>query len=165
MAKFLTHAEKPPVFKSKSAFFRGFDEGRSGILWSVPLTALELSVAQRGEIVPTMTGRAAGMVSYPLLSGAISAGLAMIPGVNVATASMMAMFLAMYPNSAFESGISRSVRFLNDWGRQVRHLEFGGQYQDTETAFQQRQLAAQAITAAMPAARRYLGQEALFFHR
>lgn len=165
MARFLTPIEKPPVIKSRNSFIRGFDEAKSGILWSMPLAAIELAGAKRGEITPTLAGKTVGMVSYSLLSGAITTGLAMIPGINVGTAAFMAMMLAMYPNTKIESGITRAVRSLTNVGRQVRHLEFGGSYQDTETAYQQRQLAAQAIGSAMPAARRYLGQEALFFHR
>lgn len=165
MPKFLTSPERAPILKSNNAFVRGFDEGRSGMLWSMPLAALEIATAQRGEMSPTLAGKVGGMVSFPLVSAAISTGLAMIPGIGLGTAAFMSMILGMYPNNAIENGITRAVRGLTDAGRAVRHLEFGGNYTDTTTAFQQRQIAAQAIGSAMPAARRQLGQEALFFHR
>jgi hypothetical protein len=63
------------------------------------------------------------------------------------------------------SQVAKYVRAVTDLGRQIRHLEFGGHYTDTETAQRLRMQAFYEMSGATSAARRYLGQEAYFLHR
>ena len=63
------------------------------------------------------------------------------------------------------SRCQKTVRAVTDLGRQIRHLEFGGHYTDTETAQRLRMQAFYEMSGATSAARRYLGQEAYFLHR
>jgi hypothetical protein len=68
-------------------------------------------------------------------------------------------------NQDFASTTRNTVRAVTDLGRQIRHLEFGGHYTDTETAQRLRMQAFYEMSGATSAARRYLGQEAYFLHR
>lgn len=148
-----------------SAFWSGFRWGADGNMLSLPFIAYEAATAQRGEVIPTATGRVAGLMAYPALAGVMAAGVAMMPGVGVAAAGLIAGLMALYPNALLEDGISRRIRVLSNAARQVRRLEMGGAYEDTETAQRQRMLAVQEMSSTMQISRRYLGQEARLFHR
>jgi len=53
---------------------------------------------------------------------------------------------------------------LEELGRQAYHLNFGGEYHDTEVAWTMRQRAVQEMGSSALNARQYLGKEALLFH-
>jgi hypothetical protein len=151
--------------RPSKAFWRGVDWGAGGNMLGLPFIAYEVGTAQRGEMLPTAAGRTMGLMTYPALSGVIAFGLAMIPGVNVATAGIAAGLMAMYPNGVLEDGMSRGIRAITDTAKQIRHIEMGGSYQDSQSAEQQRMRALQEMGGAMQTSRRWLGQEAVFFHR
>ena len=151
-----------------SSFWRGASVGTFGAATGVLMVAHEAATAQRGELVPTTLGRSASLVTYPALAGTIAAGtatLAAVMGISIPLVGPLACIAALYPDAVLGNSVSRAVRGVTDLGRQIRHLEFGGHYTDTETAQRLRMQAFYEMSGATSAARRYLGQEAYFLHR
>lgn len=164
-----TPRAKPPslpvAMRSTKAFYTAFRWGAGGQLLSLPFIAYEAANADRGEMLASTSGSVSGLMSYPILSGVIAGGLALIPGIGVTAAAVMGAIAAIYPSGQVDKLASQGFRMLNNMGRNVRHLEFGGNYQDSETAQRERQLAIQEMSAAFQTSRRYLGQEARIMHR
>jgi hypothetical protein len=146
------------------AFGNELKTGYKGSLLSIPFIAFEAGTSQRGELAGTLAGRAVGVCTYPLLAGVMAAGLAMIPGVNLAV-GLVASIAAMYPNGLLEESVIRKVNWLSQTGKDIRHLELGGKYVDSDYARHQRQIASMEMSSAMGASRKYLGQEGLIHHR
>ena len=86
-------------------------------------------------------------------------------GISIPGIGTLAWLASLYPDAVLGNSVSRAVRGVTDLGRQIRHLEFGGHYTDTETAQRLRMQAFYEMSGATSAARRYLGQEAYFLHR
>jgi hypothetical protein len=168
----LTHAQhgikqlihEDVKFRPAKAFGIGLRDGLKGNALNVPFIAMEVASAQRGEQMATLTGRVGGILTYPVFAGVLAAGIAMIPGVNVA-AGLIGAMIAMYPNGLLEDSVIRKVKWLNTTGKNIRHLEVGGAYQDTNLAAHQRQIAMMELSSAIQPARRFLGQEGLAFHK
>ena len=55
-----------------------------------------------------------------------------------------------------------SVRYVKDWGYRLRHIELGGDYKDTETAYNLRMRTVSEMSSAQSYSRRWLGNEALY---
>lgn len=138
--------------------------GPSGLA-NVPLMAFEASNAPKGQKIASLTGQSASLLMYPVLAGIASVGLCFIPGIGPIAASILAATLAYYPDAVLGENVSRKVRSLSEFGLKRRHLDMGGNYQDTLTAERQRLIAIQNMNAALLPGRRYLGQEALLMHR
>jgi hypothetical protein len=151
-------------YQPGKAFGNELKTGFKGSLLSIPFIAFEAGYAQRGELSGTLVGRSVGICTYPVLAGVMAAGLAMIPGVNVAV-GLVASLAAMYPNGLLEESVIRKVNWLTKTGKSIRHLEIGGQYVDSDYAKHQRQIASMELSSATGATRRFLGNEALVFHR
>jgi hypothetical protein len=142
--------------------------GLPGSTLDVQSMAQEMSSAQRGEIVPTTLGIGAGVAVAPVLQGAMAMGIstaAAAIGISIPGIGTLAWLASLYPDAAIGAGARNTVRAMTDLGRQIRHLEFGGHYTDTETAQRLRMQAFYEMSGATSAARRYLGQEAYFLHR
>lgn len=150
-----------PAAKS---FWKGMQWGAEGSLVGLPMIALEAGMAQRGEVVPTTLGRTAGLVSYPAMSALTAAALGLAFG-SFTGVGLVAGILAMYPDQLLQDSLIRGIRTVTDAGRQIRHLETGGSYQDSLLARNQRMNAIREMSGAHQVSRRFLGQEALFFHR
>jgi hypothetical protein len=150
------------------AFWSGMKLSGIGIAAGVPMIAYEAGHAQRGEVLPTALGRTVGLMTFPALSGALAAGGAMAAtalGLSVPGIGAFAVLASIYPDVMIGNSINRSIRSLTAAGRQVHHLEFGGSFQDTDTARQMRNYALYEMSGATSASRRYLGQEAALMHR
>lgn len=151
--------------KASRSLWSGLRVGGSGILFGVGVAAFEASHADRGEKVPALIGKTIGAVMYPALVGAASIGLSLIPGVGPIAAAVIGSILASYPSEAAGNSITRGVRMFTNFNKNLRHLEMGGRYQDTELAMRQRSIAIQDMNASLLPGRRYLGREALLMHR
>lgn len=155
----------PAAKRSQSSFFSGLSYGAKGTPINGILAAFEVAEAERGQKVPTLLGKTAGIMAYPVLTGIATVGLSLIPGIGTGAAVFMSLFLAGYESDLLGNSISRKIKTFTEFGKRVRHLEMGGSYIDTELARRQRLLAIQDINATMIPRRRYLGQEALLMHR
>jgi hypothetical protein len=60
--------------------------------------------------------------------------------------------------------IGSTLKPIEDLGHQAYHLNFGGEYHDTEIAYTQRQRAIQEMSTSCLNARQWLGKEAVLFH-
>lgn len=145
-------------------FWKGLQFGAEGAMVGLPLIALEAGMAQRGEAVPTIMARTAGLVTYPAISGVISGGLAlMFPELKAV--GFIGGMLGMYPDALVQDGLLHSLRLATDTAQQLRRLELGGGYQDSDLAQAQRMGALSEMSGALGSSRRYLGQEAALLHR
>lgn len=145
-------------------FWKGLRFGADGALIGLPFIAMETGMAQRGEVVPTIVARSAGLVTFPVMAGLVSAGLGVL-FPELKGIGLIGSVLGMYPDGLVQDGLLRGVRTVTASGRQLRHLEMGGTYQDTEMAQGQRLTALTEMGGAIGASRRYLGQEAALMHR
>jgi hypothetical protein len=136
-----------------------------GSMLAVPVIALSTAMADRGEKVPTAVATTASIFTYPAYMGVISAGLSLLPGVGRGTAMFLAFFAAMHPTSVTEGAVNRSVRTFTRLGSQVRSLEMGRSFIDSELAINNRLRAIQDMNGSLINSRRYLGQEARLLHR
>lgn len=166
-ANFLQKSAKAKLPASK-AFWHGVKDAGTGNLLGLPFIALEVGSAQRGEQVPILMGRGAGLMTYPAMTGIMAAGATMVAetlGFAIPAVGIFASLAALYPDSCVQNTIIRSVKVLNATARQVNHLEFGGSYQDSETAQSMRLRGLQEMSGAIGNSRGFLGQEAAFMHR
>lgn len=139
-----------------------------GTIAGAGVLAYQTATAQRGEMVATALGNGAALVAYPALSGTIAAGGALAAaalGVPPVGVGLFAATAALYPEVWIGTQITKGVRALSREGRHLRELEFGAGYKDNPTNQALRSQALYEMSGASSAARRYLGQEALFFHR
>jgi hypothetical protein len=139
--------------------------GMIGSMVGLPMVAFELAKAKRGDLLPATAGAAVNMVSMPALTTAFASGLMLIPGIGPVAAGIVGAFAATYPNARFQNFAARGVRQMTQVAQNVRRLEMGGQYQDTLAAQSARIAAVQEMNASAVATRRFLGQEAVFYHR
>jgi hypothetical protein len=133
-------------------------------LGGVPQIAFSSFHTQRGEVLSTLADNSVGIASYPALSAVMNPALRFIlPSALGAagTASITAM-LAILPAYGLGKAVKSGVRYFNSFGYRLRHIEQGGDYQDTETALNLRMRSISDMSSAMSYSRRWLGNEALF---
>lgn len=151
--------------KIRKGFWGGLSTGSKLGITSVALVGFQAARSSRGGFVPSIVGQGLALSSSVVLTGVASAALCLIPGVGPVTAAIVGSVLADYPEYMLGTYLSRKVRLLTDAYKDIRHLEMGGRYKDTESAQRQRAIAIQDMNAAMIPGRRFLGQEAVFMHR
>lgn len=61
--------------------------------------------------------------------------------------------------------IGDAVQFFNDIDRNIRHINMGGNYEDTRAAYTMRQRAAQELGSSVMNARQWLGKEGALMHQ
>lgn len=137
---------------SQSAFFGG-----------VPQIAFAAARTQRGEVLPTLIDNSVGIASYPAFSAIIApASRFFLPAALGAGAPLATALLAAIPAYGLGKAAAQGVRYFKKWGYQLRHIEMGGDYSDTETALSLRMRAVGDMSSALSYSRRWLGNEALF---
>jgi hypothetical protein len=138
--------------------------GYDGNLIGLPLLAVSLASSKRGEFIPTAAAEGFSFAAFPLVQGAVAAGLALIPGLGEGALIVGSMFLGAVVTSSIENGIQKGVRTFTEFGRKYSRLEYGGGFVDSDSSYQQRLRGAQEMSAALLSSRRFLGQEARFLH-
>lgn len=145
---------------------RNFWMGAEDTLIGIPLTAMLVSQAKRGEMLPEAAASAVGTASFPFVQAAIAVGMSFIPGLNICgITGVVSTFGAMFVSGMIESSAGRAFKTLSKTGEHVRRLEMGGNPILTPQATQTRYMAMQELTGAFQSSRRFLGQEARFMHR
>jgi hypothetical protein len=139
--------------------------GMSGLMVGLPFAAADAARQKPGERLPTLAGRTMGLTTFPIMSAAFATGLMLVPGIGPVAAAALAPLAAMYPNAMFGKSLARGFREMSQFSRNVRRLEMGGDYQDTLSAKASRMSAIQEMNATLVASRRFLGQEAVFYHQ
>lgn len=151
--------------KTRKAFLGGVGLGALGTVQDIALIGFQASNAGRGGFVPSIVGQSTAIGLGIPISGFAAAGLSLIPGVGPLAAALIASTLSGYAELRFGSALIKKLRVFTNLNRQIRHLEMGGSYVDSELAQRQRFLALQDMNSAMIPSRRYLGQEARLMHR
>jgi phage tail tape-measure protein len=100
-----------------------------------------------------MVGRAAGAAIGEFILPVVGVWVGSIVGGGVG---------AMVGDKIARSGTIRTIKMLNDARPRVR---FGGNFKDTQPAYNMRQLAEQQLSSSLLNARRYLGSEAQLMHQ
>lgn len=132
-------------------------------LGGVPQIAFSSARVQRGEVLPTYLNSSIGLASYPALSAVISpVARFFLPIGGAVIAPAAASLLALFPAYGLGKAAASSVRYFKKWGYQLRHIEMGGNYEDTETAQGLRLRAVSEMSSALSYSRRWLGNEASF---
>jgi hypothetical protein len=137
---------------------KGFSVGMAhfkGALPFVPIQAFgETYMAPRGHKMSGLIGGASKALFYAAgdLAGTFAGG----PVVGFAL-GMMAEHLGGY--------VEEGVQMLHDFNRSVKHINMGGNYEDSAVAYTMRQRAAQEMGSSVMNARQWLGQEALLLHQ
>ena len=100
-----------------------------------------------------LAGRAAGAAVGTFIAGPVGTTIGSVIGGGVG---------AMVGDKIARSGTIRTIKLLNDSRPRVR---FGGNFKDTQPAYNMRQLAEQQLSSSLLNARRYLGSEAQLMHQ
>ena len=152
--------------KGLSGLHEGWKMGvKGGGLMNTAMIAFQVANAERGEAVPALATGIISIGTYGALTAVITAGLLMVPGVNVGVASFLALGLAMPPEMMLESKMMSGFKYMTKVGNTTKRLEMGGDYKDTDTATSYRHQALMEMSGAFQPSRRYLGQEARLLHR
>lgn len=77
---------------------------------------------------------------------------------------LMGMALGSITEHAGET-VGDAVQFFNDFNKMTKHINMGGNYEDTRVAYTMRQRAAQEMGTSVMNARTYLGKEAALMHQ
>lgn len=77
---------------------------------------------------------------------------------------LVGMAVGMATGTAAEK-IGDAFQFFADTNRRIKHLNMGGNYEDTQVAFTMRQRAARELGGSVMNARMYLGREGILFHQ
>jgi hypothetical protein len=163
--KLLIDAGLTVAQKSRKAFLGGVGLGLLGSIQDIALLGYQASNAGRGGFVPSIVGQSTAIGFGVPLAGFAAAGLSLVPGIGPLAAAVIAGTLSSYAELRFGSLLIKKLRVFTDLNKQLRHLEMGGSYIDTESAQRQRFLAIQDMNSAIIPSRRYLGQEARLMHR
>jgi hypothetical protein len=181
LGKKTTRKEFLTGFKGPKWAARGAWEGtlfkgslKESLHWSVfgnqimlPLVAYSASKAQRGEMLATFGSEVIGWGTHGVLSLATTAALHLVPGFGmlpVGARAAIGSIAAGIVNTRVTERIHKGFTLLNSAERRIQRLEFGGDCQDTETASAMRMAAVRDMNSTMGARRRFLGNEALYFH-
>jgi hypothetical protein len=121
----------------------------------VPVIAYAAGHARHGELLAETAAKTAGWALFPTAKMAVGAALGN---------PLLGLALQFVPTAGIEKSIYRGVRALNHLEQNIRRLECGGDYQDTKTAANLRLRGVREMSGALQPARRFLGQEAAFFH-
>ena len=144
---------------------RGFTEGSSGLFYDLPFAALEIANAPRGQAINTALGKSVEYAAFPIVNAASVAVVALLlPEAIAGAVPLAALVLSAVVVGGIRKVADKGIRAFSAIGTRVRHLEMGGNYKDTDTAYTLRMRAISDMNGSMQPARRYLGQEGLIFH-
>jgi len=165
-------------FSRSPSEWRLLRAGVAGLgLAGLPLVMFSGAQARPGERLASAAAGAAGVLSFPALAAASSLGFGVVMGMGTRFlspklrllarpgAAAAGIFLAGAASAALAARVFRSVRWMSDEERQLRRLEMGSGYQDSLLARALRLRAVEEMNSSLPAARAYLGREALLLHR
>jgi hypothetical protein len=163
----LTPRDEPITFSReiKNSYWKGHKFASEGAYWGLPILAMEVASAKRGELIPTLAAQSVSLAVQPVLGGIAAAGLTATFGLPPVAAALAGTLLVGYATNQFTHTLIRGFSELTAEGRFAQKLRFGGDYIDTKTSQQRRQRAAIELTGTSTTSRRWLGQEALFLHR
>lgn len=146
--------------KMKGAFWGSVNLGISGAVIDMALVGFQAHRAGRGGLIPSIVGQSVVIGAGVPIAGFAAAGLCLIPGIGPVAAAFLAEAIMYYPEYRVGSALITAFRTFSNLHKNMRHLEMGGSYQDSELAQRQRMIALQDMNASMIPGRRFLGNEA-----
>jgi hypothetical protein len=141
-------APKPTRFSSARAGLKG------NIAFMPIMGVAETMFAPKGHKMSAFAGGAARMAAYTVgdFVGTLAGGPLL--GFTLGTVT-----------EGLGSYVEEGVQILHDFNRNIKHINMGGDYEDTQVAYTMRQRAAQELGRSAMNARQWLGREALFMHQ
>lgn len=152
------------VGKLGSGTYHGLKHGynlgiRGGGIFAAGFAGYAFATAPRGKAVAKGTASLLGASTASMIAG-LAGGLIAGP-VGGMVGALAGQFLMVSP---LERMIEKPVQAFVDLGYHARHVNFGGDYRDTDQAITMRQAAAREMSGSLLNARRWMGSEALFMH-
>jgi hypothetical protein len=129
-------------------------QARMGLKFGAPLAILGIATAPKGEMIKR-GAEGIGMLTGQAMGGAVGGLLFGMPGE----------IAGQIIGGTVGEKIGSTLKPLEDLGHQAYHLNFGGEYHDTEVAWTMRQRAVQEMGSSALNARQYLGKEAALMHQ
>jgi hypothetical protein len=147
------------------------DAWRSGLLFGKPVHGLargyQTNIKGAGPLMLLggVLAAATAPRGHALATGSRTLGYAIGALAGSAVAGNLGTLVGGYlGDKLLGAGIEKTVQGFNELAGNVRRLNMGGRYQDTEAAFTMRQVAVREMGSSLLNARRILGQEAAFMH-
>jgi hypothetical protein len=139
-----------------SKYTKGWRAFKGDFLFAPIAAFAESSFSERRHRVSKFSGGMARGVTYALgdLIGTVVSGGNPLAGFAV---GMLTEPLGGY--------VEEGVQMFADLNKQIKHVNMGGNYEDTKIAYTMRQRAAQELGSSVVNARQWLGREALFLHQ
>jgi len=129
-------------------------QARMGLKFGAPIAILGIATAPKGEMIKR-GAEGIGMLTGQAMGGAVGGLLFGMPGE----------IAGQIIGGTVGEKIGSTLKPLEDLGHQAYHLNFGGEYHDTEVAWTMRQRAIQEMGSSALNARQYLGKEAALMHQ
>ena len=129
-------------------------QARTGLKFGAPLAILGIATAPKGEMIKR-GAEGIGMLTGQAMGGAVGGLLFGMPGE----------IAGQIIGGTVGEKIGSTLKPIEDLGHQAYHLNFGGEYHDTEVAWTMRQRAVQEMGSSALNARQYLGKEAALMHQ
>lgn len=149
-------------------------KGMSGLLSGRPLKGLSVGLSHLHDaaIFAPLQAIASAYVSKPghKMSGMVggaSRAIAFGAGDLVGTligGPLAGIALGMVTEHV-GTYVEDSVQFFHDFNKMTKHINMGGNYEDTQTAYTMRQRAAQEMGSSVLNARQWLGKESALMHQ
>lgn len=145
---------------------------RNALLFS-PVVAFETARAPQGDKISTFVAGGAGIASTVGFGALATRGLRLIaPTVPVLSGpigwvavTVGSILFASTAGSWLRETTQRGLRYLHDHEREMRRLEFGGDFRDSANAASLRQRAIRDMSGSFSNARSFIGREGMFMHR
>jgi len=147
---------------------------RSGLIQGRPMMGWSIGVSHFKGMVPIaviqgifggFTASRGHKVSGSLGGFAKGIGFATGDLIGTALGGPMLGYAVGAAGERVGAGFEEGVQMLHDFAYKVKHINMGGNYEDTQIAYSMRQRAAQELGSSVLNARQWLGKEAAFMHQ
>lgn len=150
---------------------RGLLSGKAMMSIALADVGLSAATAPRGHMVSRGTAAVAGVLGgyagYAAGSGlGAMIGSMIMPGIGTATGGFIGGIIGgTIGDVIVRDPTEIAMQRFAGLSRNMRHLEMGGTYLDTQAAMTMRQVAVRELSGSLLNARQYLGKEAILFHQ
>lgn len=132
----------------------GITHFKGAAMFAIPQGVFMSAFAPKGHKASTLVGGTARGIFY---------GLGDLIGTSVA-GPVAGLALGM-ATEGIGGVVGDAVQMFHDFNHNITHVNMGGNYEDTRTAYTMRQRAAQELGSSVMNARQYLGKEAALMHQ
>ncbi len=145
----------------------GLIQGRPMMGWSVGVSHFKgmMPIATIQGIVGGFTAARGHKVSGAMGGFAKGMGFAVGDLIGTALGGPMLGYAVGAAGERVGAGFEEGLQMLHDFANKVKHINMGGNYEDTEIAYTMRHRAAQELGSSALNARQWLGKEAAFMHQ